>query len=147
MAHFFSNYPSLLARYHGMKEHQESLVAFEKVQFHLDRNNKITCGLKAKSRIGAGTVIPTTSSSMSSDEVERASVSTIQSSQRQLGPEGARIILRPFRFVNHDCSPNCQVGFQSLTVHSMLTFQRSWQYQIVTLLQSAPSKTSNLVNP
>jgi hypothetical protein len=26
-----------------------------------------------------------------------------------LGPQEERLILGPFRFVNHDCSPNCQV--------------------------------------
>ncbi|KAI0310540.1 hypothetical protein OF83DRAFT_1034483, partial [Amylostereum chailletii] len=35
--------------------------------------------------------------------------SVIQSNASQEGPTGLRTILGPFHFVNHDCSPNCQI--------------------------------------
>ncbi|KAI0321618.1 hypothetical protein OF83DRAFT_1050933 [Amylostereum chailletii] len=46
---------------------------------------------------------------MSSDLVPAGGFSVVQSSSRQNGPHGPRMILGPFRFVNHDCNPNCQI--------------------------------------
>ncbi|KAI0310748.1 hypothetical protein OF83DRAFT_1030271, partial [Amylostereum chailletii] len=48
---------------------------------------------------------------MSSDLVPTGGLSIIQSSLKQKGPRGPRMILGPFRFVNHDCDPNCHVGY------------------------------------
>ncbi|KAF8960540.1 hypothetical protein BDZ97DRAFT_1665748 [Flammula alnicola] len=47
---------------------------------------------------------------MSSNVVHgRPGVSVISSSPGQKVKEGPRLILGPFRFANHDCSPNCQI--------------------------------------
>jgi len=82
------------------------IVCLDKVQF----GSQIALGLKAKIRIEPFTVILSTCSSMSSDilDGERA-ISVINSSARQKGVVGPRLILGPFRFANHDCDPNCQV--------------------------------------
>jgi hypothetical protein len=53
--------------------------------------------------------ILTASGSMSLNIVKGPGISNIQSHASQLGPSGVRLILGPFRFVNHDCEPNCQV--------------------------------------
>jgi len=98
---------SLIQRYHIMNYTSASVVQIEKVKF----GSKIACGLRAKVRIEAFTAILSTCSSMSLDIVDgKQAVSVINSSPRQKGPVGPRLILGPFRFANHDCSPNCQVS-------------------------------------
>jgi len=53
---------------------------------------------------------------MSLDLVENGQmISVVESSAAQKGPRGSRLILGPFRFVNHDCEPNCQVSAMPLT--------------------------------
>jgi hypothetical protein len=41
-------------------------------------------------------------------------ISVISAHRSQKGPKGNRLILGPFRFANHDCSPNCQVCLPTL---------------------------------
>lgn len=85
-------------------------ICVEKVQFHLEPGSSIACGLKAMANIEAFVVILAACSSMSSNFVRgRPGVSIITASPRQKGEIGPRLILGPFRFANHDCSPNCQV--------------------------------------
>ena len=85
-------------------------ISVEKVQFHLEHGSSIACGLKAMVDIDAFVVILAACGSMSSNIVPgRSGVSIITSSPRQKGEVGPRLILGPFRFANHDCSPNCQV--------------------------------------
>jgi hypothetical protein len=52
-----------------------------------------------------------TCSSMSLDCTSSPGPSVIEASSNQLGPMGPRLILGPFRLVNHDCKPNAQVSF------------------------------------
>jgi len=68
-------------------------------------------GLKATHPIPAGTFIMETCSSMSLDCASAPGPSVIEAAPSQLGPLGQRLILGPFRFVNHDCKPNAQVSF------------------------------------
>src|SRR4029077_3829079 len=68
-------------------------------------------GLKATHPIPAGTFIMETCSSMSLDCTSTPGPSVIEAASNQLGPIGPRLILGPFRFVNHDCKPNAQVSF------------------------------------
>ena len=83
-----------------------SVVRVEKVKF----GSQVACGLRAKVHMEPFTTILSTCSSMSSDIVDgQQAISVINSSLRQRGPVGPRLILGPFRFANHDCSPNCQV--------------------------------------
>ena len=85
-------------------------IRVEKVQFHQEPGSGIACGVRAIADIDAFVVILATCSSMSSNIVPgRQGVSIIASSPRQKGEVGPRLILGPFRFANHDCSPNCQV--------------------------------------
>jgi hypothetical protein len=101
---------SLLQRYHIMTYTSSKPICVEKVQFHLEPGSGIACGLKAMADIDAFVVILAACSSMSSNIVPgRPGVSIITSSPRQKGEVGPRLILGPFRFANHDCSPNCQV--------------------------------------
>jgi hypothetical protein len=92
----------------------ESPVRLEKVSFD---QRKISMGLKAERRILAGTVILSTCSSMSLDLIpdEQRGLSIIQSSRKQLGPFGPRLLLGPLRFANHDCKPNCQVELHDIS--------------------------------
>jgi hypothetical protein len=84
-----------------------SIVGIEKVKF----DSQIACGLRAKVRIEPFTTILSCNSSMSSDIVDgQRAISVIKSSPGQKGAVGPRLILGPFRFANHDCAPNCQVG-------------------------------------
>lgn len=82
---------------------------------------RVTGGLKASTDIPAATYILTACGSMSSDVVDSGGLSVIESKPEQLGPEGLRVILGPFRFVNHDCKPNCQVSSQSPGLERSLT--------------------------
>ena len=103
----YRRFSSLVQRYHIMNYTSASVVRIEKVKF----GSQIACGLRAKVRIEAFTAILSTCSSMSLDIVDgKRAVSVINSSPRQKGPVGPRLILGPFRFANHDCSPNCQVS-------------------------------------
>jgi hypothetical protein len=70
----------------------------------------ISGGIKSITEIKASTYILELSGSMSSDIFDHGSVSVIESSPKQLGPPGPRLILGPFRFINHDCNPNAQVS-------------------------------------
>jgi hypothetical protein len=49
---------------------------------------------------------------MSSDNygIGVGGLSVITKGAGQLGPENERLLLGPFRFVNHECIPNCQVS-------------------------------------
>jgi hypothetical protein len=77
----------------------------------LDKDSdKASYGLKATCTIQQGTFIKETSSSMSTDVFEGLGPSVIQPTPGQLGPQGPRMILGPFRLVNHDCKPNGQVS-------------------------------------
>ena len=68
-------------------------------------------GLKATRPIPAGTFIIETCGSMSLDCTPTPGPSVIEAAPNQLGPMGQRLILGPFRLVNHDCKPNAQVSF------------------------------------
>ena len=48
---------------------------------------------------------------MSLDCTSTPGPSVIHAASNQLGPMGPRLILGPFRLVNHDCKPNAQVRF------------------------------------
>ena len=77
----------------------------------LDENSdKASYGLKANRAIPQGTFIKETCSSMSKDIFEGPGPSVILPTASQLGPQGPRMILGPFRLVNHDCKPNGQVS-------------------------------------
>lgn len=67
-------------------------------------------GLKARRMIGVGTFIKETCSSMSLDITQDQGPSIIEATGQQMAPAGRRLILGPFRLVNHDCNPNAQVG-------------------------------------
>jgi hypothetical protein len=67
-------------------------------------------GLKTTRLISPGEFIMETCSSMSLNSISTSGPSIIQPSSQQLGPNQPRLILGPFRFVNHDCSPNSQVS-------------------------------------
>jgi hypothetical protein len=82
-------------------------VAVDKVQFDGER---VSAGLKAVKQIPPALAILAACGSMSSDIYSLKNVSVIEAHPRQLGPVGYRLILGPFRFVNHDCNPNAQVG-------------------------------------
>jgi len=69
-----------------------------------------TFGLKAKRLLPAGSYIMETCSSMSLDLASESGPSVIESTLGQSGPLGPRLILGPFRLVNHDCKPNAQVS-------------------------------------
>jgi hypothetical protein len=97
---------SLLYRY-ALMYLPMTAVGSVKVSFDM---KTVSSGMKARHKIPAGTAIKETCSSMSSDATSGTGLSTIQGSNRQLGPNVPRIILGPFRFLNHDCSPNAQVG-------------------------------------
>ena len=71
-------------------------------------------GLKAICPIPAGTFIMETCSSMSLGVAPGPGPSVIQATSNQLGPIGPRLILGPFRLVNHDCKPNSQVSSSSI---------------------------------
>jgi hypothetical protein len=88
-------------------------VVLQKVSFD---GVKISLGLKARRAIPAGCPILSVSASMSRDLVPAglSSISVIASSSGQRGPVGARLMLGPLRFANHDCEPNCQVRLVSI---------------------------------
>lgn len=71
---------------------------------------EVSFGLKAHRDVQAGTYIKETCSSMSMDMIRGSGPSIIEASGSQLEPHGPRLILGPFRFVNHDCKPNAQVS-------------------------------------
>lgn len=96
---------SLLYRY-SLLYSSGSCVGILKVS-HTRR--KATFGLKAIRAIPAGTFIMETCSSMSLDLASTQGPSIIDAAPNQLGPPGPRLILGPFRLVNHDCKPNAQV--------------------------------------
>jgi len=126
----------LLQRYHMMTYTSPKTLCVEKVQFHVGSSSIVTCGLKALTDIDAFVVILASCSSMSSDIVAgRPGVSIITSSSRQKGEPGPRLILGPFRFANHDCSPNCQI----------MPIPNSYAYTLCTLreIQAGESITVN----
>ena len=98
---------SLLYRY-SLIYSSESSVRILKMTH--DRR-KATFGLKARRFIPPGSYIMETCSSMSLDLVSKPGPSTIESTLGQLGPLGPRLILGPFRLVNHDCNPTAQACF------------------------------------
>ncbi|EGO05401.1 hypothetical protein SERLA73DRAFT_69013 [Serpula lacrymans var. lacrymans S7.3] len=61
---------------------------------------------------------------MSADLNFETDHSVILASQNQLGPKGSRLILRPFRFANHDCNPNCQIYLVKKTHAAILVSLR-----------------------
>jgi hypothetical protein len=97
---------SLLYRYALMCS-PTTAVGSVKVSFDA---KTVSSGMKARHKIPAGMAIKETCSSMSSDAAPGKGLSIIQGSNRQLGPNVPRMILGPFRFVNHDCNPTAQVG-------------------------------------
>ncbi|KAG5651009.1 hypothetical protein H0H81_010245 [Sphagnurus paluster] len=86
----------------------DSPVVIDKVSF--DGGKSVCGGLKAKRVIPSFTAILSTCGSMSNDVlvVDEQSVSAIEGPDNQY--PGKRLVLGPFRFGNHDCDPNCQVG-------------------------------------
>jgi hypothetical protein len=58
----------------------------------------------------------------------------IEAAPNQLGPMGQRLILGPFRFVNHDCKPNAQVSF---LLHSSI-FDTFWVFFLTSPIQIFP---------
>ena len=76
-------------------------------------DGEIGAGLKAKSFISEGTLLLTVGGSMAVDEWgggDSVSVIIPKAGDETLGPIAKRLILGPFRFANHDCSPNCQAS-------------------------------------
>jgi hypothetical protein len=67
-------------------------------------------GLKARRDIPFGSYIKETCSSMSLDQVSERGPSIIEAASSQIPPSAPRLILGPFRFVNHDCDPNSHVS-------------------------------------
>ncbi|KAH9978370.1 hypothetical protein BJV77DRAFT_956461 [Russula vinacea] len=47
---------------------------------------------------------------MSLDQVGEQGPSIIEATSSQIPPSAPRLILGPFRFVNHDCEPNSQIS-------------------------------------
>jgi len=47
---------------------------------------------------------------MSLDLASTPGPSIIEPALKQLGPPGPRLILGPFRLINHDCKPNAHVS-------------------------------------
>ncbi len=82
-------------------------VGLVKVSFD---GKRVSSSMKVRHEIPVGVVIKETCSLMSLDKALTSGISVIQGSGNQLGPEVPRLILGPFRFVNHDCNPNAQVG-------------------------------------
>ena len=60
--------------------------------------------------------------------------SVIEAAPNQLGPMGQRLILGPFRFVNHDCKPNSQVSF---LLHLSI-FDTFWVFFLTLPIQIFP---------
>ena len=112
---------SLLLRY-ALLYSAHSSVKMVRVAFD---ENKISGGLECTKFIPAATYILTASGSMSSDKFGKGGLSVILRSPGQRGPENERLILGPFRFANHECKPNCQVGF----VEIVNMFSPSEQYR------------------
>ena len=98
---------SLLYRY-SLIYSSGSTVSILKMTHNCQR---ATFGLKANRNIPSGAYIMETCSSMSLDLAPAPGPSIIESALRQLGPPGPRLILGPFRLVNHDCNPNAHVSF------------------------------------
>ena len=98
---------SLLYRY-SLLYSSDSSVCIGKVTHS---GEEASFGLKATRDIPDSTFIIETCSSMSLDCTSAPGISVIQAGPSQLGPVGPRLILGPFRFVNHDCKPNAQVSF------------------------------------
>jgi len=97
---------SLLLRYTCLYT-DYSHVSLEKVIF----DGKVGGGLIATHDIPAGTYLLSACGLMSSDGIPSGAPlhSVITPIRGQLGSQEERICLGPFRFVNHDCSPNAQV--------------------------------------
>jgi len=108
---------SLLFRY-TLINMPGSAVAISKVT-HTRR--EASFGLKARRDIQVGSYIKETCSSMSLDQVSEQGPSIIEATSSQIPPSAPRLILGPFRFVNHDCEPNSQVSNNSLYFSSQLT--------------------------
>ena len=98
---------SLLYRY-SLLYSSRSSVRIIKVSH---TGQEVSFGLKAIHPIPASTFIMETCSSMSLDCTSTPGPSVIEAAPNQLGPMGQRLILGPFRLVNHDCKPNAQVSF------------------------------------
>jgi hypothetical protein len=79
-----------------------------------EKGDEASFGLKANRVIPMGVFIKETCSSMSADIFDEEGPSIILAKGSQLGPEGTRMILGPFRLVNHDCKPNGQVSPKSM---------------------------------
>lgn len=88
-----------------------SMAKIQKVSFD---GKTLSGGVVATQRIVVDTAVLELCGSLSSDVTDHTpGLSVIESGRRQLGPRGPRLILGPFRFVNHDCEPNCQVSVSS----------------------------------
>ena len=98
---------SLLYRYSLIYSSQSSVRILKMTH---DRR-RATFGLKARRFIPPGSYIMETCSSMSLDLASKPGPSTIESTLGQLGPLGPRLILGPFRLVNHDCKPTAQACY------------------------------------
>ena len=111
-------YISLLYRYSLIYSSGSSVRILKMT--HDRRLGKATFGLKARRFIPPGSYIMETCSSMSLDLASKPGPSTIESALGQLGPLGPRLILGPFRLVNHDCNPNAQVSFPLCSLYLLV---------------------------
>jgi len=87
-------------------------------------------GLKATCKILAGVFLKETCSLMLVNIIKGPGPSIIQSAPKQLGVCCERLILGPFRLINHDCEPNAQVrrGARLLFLRQIYSSFRSFRF-------------------
>ena len=119
---------SLLYRY-SLLYSSGSAVRIMKVSHN---HQQASFGLKATRTIPAGVFILETCSSMSLGPASTSGPSVIEAAPNQLGPIGPRLILGPFRLVNHDCNPNAQVSFFN-TLPCLMMFGSSSNFPYLDL--------------